>query len=119
MRACVQARALAIFSTHHSMKELGHMDRKKEDWKWLPSQMPGVARLMADKRRELGDAHVNDCWKRGVLLRERGWFYAREGALAVGMPFDEPAFTEQLLPVYAASQAVLILRNPEPKHGAH
>lgn len=90
----------------------------KKDWKWLPQQMPQVARLMAEKRRELGAAHVNACWKRGVVERQRGWFYAVEGALAVGVPFDEPAFMPQVLPAYTGSQAVLILRTPEAAHGA-
>lgn len=90
----------------------------KKDWKWLPEQMPGVSRLMADKRRELGAEHVRECWRRGVVNRERGWFYAVEGALAVGVPFDEPDFQAQLLPAYTSTQALLILRNPGAAHGA-
>ena len=91
---------------------------KKQDWKWLPEQMPGVAKLMRDKRHELGDAHVNECWKRGVVQRERGWFFAVEGALSVGTPFDDPDFQPQVLPIYTSTQALLILRTPEPAHGA-
>lgn len=55
-------------------------------WKWLPEQMPRVAALIAARRKEVGDAHVNECWRRGVVLLEPGWFFAVEGALAVGVP---------------------------------
>lgn len=95
------------------------MDKEVRDWKWLPAQMPGVARLMRDKRAELGDAHVNECWKRGVVQRERGWFYAVEGALAVGTPFEDADLQPHNLPAYTAGQAMLILRPVEPAHAAH
>jgi hypothetical protein len=67
------------------------MDReagKKRDWTWLPQHMPGVARLVAEKRRTLGHAHVNECWQRGVMEGQAGWFYAVEGPLSVGTPWD-------------------------------
>lgn len=68
------------------------MDKgEKRDWSWLPRAMPGVARLMRERRGALGDAHVNECWKRGVLQAESGWFFAREGGLAVGVPWDDLA----------------------------
>lgn len=62
------------------------MDRT-QDWSWMPKAMPRVAELVAQRRREMGNAHVNLCWKRGVLEQQPGWFYAREGALSVGTPF--------------------------------
>lgn len=62
------------------------MVKGKKSFEWLPAQMPGVARLIDDKRRELGREHLALCWRRGVLELQPGWFYAREGALAVGMP---------------------------------
>lgn len=89
-----------------------------QSWSWLPQQMPGVAKLIAEKRRKLGDAHVNECWRRGVGLRERGWFFAAEGALMVGAPFDDPDLQPQLLQVFTSTQALLILRPMEPAHGA-
>lgn len=52
--------------------------------------MPGVRRLVADKRKEMGDAHVAECQRRG-LAGEPGWFFAREGTLAVGTPWPEIA----------------------------
>ena len=90
------------------------MDKKVEDWSWLPKAMPGVKRLMAEKRAELGNEHVSTCWRRGVLGREPGWFFAREGALAVGAP----CATDPVLMAFAAanvtsSQALLVLATPE------
>ncbi len=92
------------------------MDRNGKEgkrWDWLPQHMPGVAALMREKRRTLGDAHVNECWRRGVVLGEPGWFFAREGVLCVGvLPADE------LLAQFATApgipgQAVLVLHTVE------
>lgn len=58
----------------------------KTDWSWLPRVMPSVAAMVKQKRRELGNAHVDLCWRRGVVEGEPGWFFAREGAVAVGTP---------------------------------
>lgn len=86
------------------------MDKQKSNGRfdWLPAAMPGVARLMRDKRREHGDAHVNLCWKRGVVELQPGWFYAREGALAVGAPFPGDEF-DVLRQAQAASGGALVL----------
>ncbi|EYC52893.1 hypothetical protein AZ34_11935 [Hylemonella gracilis str. Niagara R] len=64
--------------------------RAKVDWAWLPAAMPQVAGLMREKRKLYGDAHVNECWRRGVIQGEAGWFFAREGALTVGTPLPGP-----------------------------
>lgn len=80
---------------------------------WLPAAMPGVARLMAEKRRTLGDAHVAECWRRGVVDGEPGWFYAREGTLHVGMPWDDLLAIRADTPI--ASQVVVVLRDKETR----
>lgn len=92
------------------------MDKGKADWSWLPARMPGVTRLMKDKRRAVGDAHVNECWKRGVVLCEPGWFFAREGALAVGTPW--PAIADVAGWQVTPSQALLCTREPGAADGA-
>lgn len=95
------------------------MDRKEREnrWGWLPVAMPGVARLMAEKRRLLGDAHVNECWRRGVLEQQPGWFFARERALAVGTPWPDIADVAgwHVVP----SQALLCMRQPAAQGAAH
>ena len=99
------------------MKGLGHVDgssfsaeagKEPRRFDWLPNAMPGVARLMRERRAQLGDAHVNECWKRGVIEREPGWFFAREGALAVGTPW--PAIADVAGWQVARTQALLITR---------
>lgn len=96
------------------------MDKnQKKSWDWLPAEMPGVARLMKEKRRLLGDAHVNECWQRGVTGLEPGWFFAREGALAVGTPWDEPMTANFAALQVTADQALLVLKPLEVRHGAH
>lgn len=54
----------------------------------MQQHMPGVVALIKSRRQDLGAAFVNTCWQRGVLQCEPGWFYAMEGAVAVGAPFD-------------------------------
>lgn len=87
----------------------------KRDWSWLPQHMPGVARLIREKKAKLGDAHVNLCWRHGVVNGEPGWFYAAEGALAVGTPWHEvlDIACMQVTP----TQALLILRDEDKAHG--
>ncbi len=67
------------------------MSQSKSKWAWLPEHMPGVAKLIAERRKEYGSAFVDECWRNGVLLRKPGWFFAREGALAVGTVWPEVA----------------------------
>lgn len=80
---------------------------------WLPRAMPGVARLVAEKRRALGDAHVAECWRRGVLEREPGWFFAREGPIAVGTPWEgDPVLINFAAAQVTSTQALVVLREP-------
>ena len=95
------------------------MDKSKTDWAWLPAAMPGVAKLMAEKRRELGNAHVTLCWRRGVLEQKPGWFFAREGALAVGAPFDDPVVANFAAMQVTSTQAMVILRPVGAANGTH
>lgn len=82
-------------------------------WSWLPAMMPGVQKLLAEKRATMGAPHVAECWRRGVVLQEPGWFYAREGPIAVGTSWGEP------IPNYTGTQALVLIRNPGAAHGSH
>lgn len=90
------------------------MDKEKQNrWSWLPTMMPGVQRLLAQERQKKGAPHVNECWRRGVLEREPGWFYVREGAIAVGTPWGDP------IPDYTPNQVLVMVRDVEPAHGTN
>jgi hypothetical protein len=94
------------------------MDKGKEQagatrWGWLPAAMPGVARLIKEKRQLLGDAHVSLCWQRGVVERQAGWFFAREGALVVGTPWDDPVLANFAALQVTDTQALVVLREPD------
>ena len=86
--------------------------RKRFDW--LPVEMPGVARLVKEKRAQLGEAFVNECWQRGVMRGEPGWFFAREGTLAVGTPWDagDAAMANFAAAQVSSTQALLCLAIP-------
>lgn len=88
------------------------MDKDKDGgkWGWLPARMPGVAKLMAEKRTQLGREHVSLCWRRGVIELQPGWFFAREGALAVGTPWDDAEMANFAAMQVTSTQALLILR---------
>ena len=81
-------------------------------WNWLPTAMPKVAKLIREKRVSMGDAHVNECWQRGVVKGEPGWFFAREGPLMVGVPWRP----EDMVQIAWPTEALLMLR--EVEHGA-
>lgn len=91
----------------------------KKNWDWVPEHMPGVAQLMAEKRKIMGNAHVNECWRQGVLNAQPGWFFAREGTVTVGAPWDAPELVNFAAASVTSTQALLILRSPEVTDGAH
>jgi hypothetical protein len=92
---------------------------RKGRWDWLPTAMPGVSRLIAEKRRVLGDAHVNECWRRG-MAGEPGWFFAREGAIAIGTPPTEPQLLALCGWEVMPAQALVVMATPQGvTHGAH
>jgi hypothetical protein len=89
---------------------------KQSKWNWVPAFMPGVANILADRKREVGPKHVALCWQRGVIERLPGWFFAREGALAIGTPWPDIADIAgwQVVP----TQALVVLRPVELADGA-
>jgi hypothetical protein len=95
------------------------MDKRTEPgkWAWLPLMMPRAAKLIAEKRKLFGDAHVNECWKRGVLLCEPGWFFAREAGLAVGVPWEDLR-TLAVPDLPLRDQVLVAVRDPGVNHGA-
>lgn len=79
---------------------------------WLPTAMPGVAQLFREKRQRYGVPHVAECWARG-MAGEPGWFFAREGAIAIGTPWKgDPVMADFAAAQIAGGQALLIMREP-------
>ena len=91
--------------------------RKRFDW--LPAEMPGVFKLVQEKRAAFGNAHVNECWRRGAIEMEEGWFYAREGPLSIGRPWDDPALAAFAALQFSPTQSVLLMRDPGAARGAN
>lgn len=91
------------------------MEAKAARLALIRDAMPGVQRLVAEKRRVMGDAWVTDCIRRG-LAGEPGYFFAREGALAVGTPWDDPVLANFAAANVTSTQALVVLRPaPEPR----
>lgn len=92
------------------------MDKKK--WSWLPEHMPAVAKLIQDRRKAYGAEHVNACWHHGVVKGEPGWFFAREGALMVGTPWDDEAITGTKWH-FTQTEALLMMKKMEVQGGTN
>lgn len=90
---------------------------KPKPFDWVPRAMPGVAMLMRERRAKHGDAHVNECFRRGVLLGETGWFFAREGAIALGTPWNDPAMANFGATQLQATQSLLVMKDAEVPRG--
>lgn len=95
--------------------------QKARKFDWLPAEMPGITAMVKARRVKDGDAHVAECWRRGVLGGEPGWFFAREGPLAIGTPDPTWLKWPELENVPGAlGGAMLMMRDPvEVPHGAH
>ena len=90
--------------------------KKKPDdrWAWLPRAMPGVAQLIGEQRQLYGREHVAECWRRG-MAGEPGWFFAREGAIAIGTPWTpelDPVLAEATAWSVTRTQAAVFMRKP-------
>lgn len=95
------------------------MDKEqKQTWKWLPEQMPGVAKLVAEKRNLLGKAWVDECWQRGVVQAEPGWFFAGEGGLMVGALWEDAEVLAFASAKVTRTQALLVIKTPQAEPAA-
>lgn len=98
------------------MEGVEGMDQKSARMSLIRDAMPGVANLVREKRRLYGDTFVTDCLLRG-MAGEPGFFFAREGTLAVGTPWGEVADIIATW-LYTPTQALLIMKTPEASDGA-
>lgn len=83
-------------------------------YSWVRTAMPRVAQLVGDKRREYGPGHVAECWRRG-MAGEPGWFFAREGAVAIGTPWtaeQDPVLAAATAWQFTGDQAAVFMRKP-------
>lgn len=83
----------------------------KRSWQWMTEHMPRVVAMLKEERRAGRGAHVDECWKRGVVGGEPGLFWASEGAVSIGVAPDQalvPANVLALMKAFPGS-AVLML----------
>jgi hypothetical protein len=84
---------------------------------WMRAAMPGVALKIAERRKEWGDEHVTLCLRNG-LGGQPGWFFAREGVIAVGTPWDDdPVMMNFAAAQIAAGQVLVCMRRPPAQTG--
>jgi len=75
-----------------------------KSWAFVKEHMPGVVRLLKEKRDKGQSAHVDECWRRGVVKGEAGWFFASEGGVHIGALW--PDAIEALQALRAAAEIV-------------
>lgn len=80
-------------------------------WPWIPEAMPLAYRQIEELRARWGAAYVNDCIMRG-MAGEPGRFFARERAVAVGTPWDDPVMANFAALQVTATQALVVLPAP-------
>lgn len=88
------------------------MDKMKLDWGWMQQHMPRVV-AMLKRKREAGQGElINECWRRGVVALEPGWFFAAEGAVTLGVPAEGYLADPVLVEMRKAfpNQALLMLK---------
>nr|WP_316642869.1 hypothetical protein [uncultured Roseateles sp.] len=83
------------------------------DWSWVAAAMPRVKKQIAIQRSLFGDEYVDECLRRS-LAGEPGWFFAREGPIALGTPWDTDVL-KNFAALTAASREVLVVLK-EPQH---
>jgi hypothetical protein len=89
------------------------MDRPKRDWSWLAQHMPRVVAMLRERRANGQGMHIDECWRRGVIDQEPGWFYASEAGVSLGVP-DQHLLADPVLVDLRAQfsgAAVLLLKN--------
>lgn len=92
------------------------MEPKAARFALIRSAMPRVTSIVSEKRQALGDAFVTECIRRG-MAGEPGWFFAREGGVAVGTPWGDLA--DLWADTSRATQVLVSLRDPEVGDGTH
>ncbi len=89
-------------------------EQRKAVMALIRQAMPRVAALVADLKLQHGEAWVAECQRRG-LSGEPGWFYARDGAFSVGVPWADVREAEAWMEHTGALNAqavVAMVRNP-------
>lgn len=74
--------------------------------------MPKVLPLMETHRKNMGAEHVQECQRKG-MAGQPGWFYARQGVITIGAPWQEVWDIEaQLAKVGGYADAVVVVLRP-------
>ena len=86
----------------------------------MGQHMPRVVALLREKRWAGEGELLNECWRRGVVGREPGWFFAVEGAVSLGVLADLALVPPELVALRQAfPDAVMLMLKGEVMNGAN
>lgn len=98
----------------------GRNPKPKASWAFMVEHMPGVISRIKEGRAKGEGAHIDMCWRRGVVELQPGWFWAYEAGVSVGVPGPDMLDDVQRLLLEFPGLNVLMLRNKsEAADGAH
>lgn len=67
----------------------GNPRADKRAWAFMVERMPKTVAHIKEARAKGQGAHVDACWRAGVLELKPGWFWAYEAGVSVGVPSPE------------------------------
>jgi hypothetical protein len=84
--------------------------KPKGSWAFMAAHMPNVVERIKEHRQRGDGAHIDECWRRGVVGLEPGWFWAYEAGVSVGVPSVEmlvDSGVQQLLKQFPNANVVM------------
>lgn len=89
-------------------------------WAFMVERMPRTVARMKEARSKGQGAHLDVCWRKGVIELQPGWFWAYEAGVSVGVPDEglvgNPAVQLQLRQFPDGN--ILLLRDAPAQEGA-
>ncbi len=89
----------------------GNKPPQRQSWAFMADRMPKTVARIKEARQRGDGAHVDACWRRGVVGLEPGWFWAYEAGVAVGVPSAEivaDPVVQQLLRLYPGLSVLML-----------
>ena len=92
----------------------------KRAWAFMVERMPRTVARIKEARAKGQGAHVDTCWRRGVVELQPGWFWAYEAGVSVGVPALDMVGDATVQHVLAnhPGASVLMLKDMSAQEGA-
>jgi hypothetical protein len=92
----------------------------KSVWAFMAERMPRTVARMKEARSKGQGAHLDACWRNGVIDLKPGWFWAYEAGVSIGVPDEGLLATpavQQLMSQFPGG-SILLLKDMPAQEGA-